>query len=148
MISNQEQLWRMFCYVGFGVFLGIYAACFTALRRTFFVPKSTVFLHDILACTIFTVVLFVFSLALTGGHLRFISFLSIAVGGWCSYTLLRKPLTQVLRRVFGFMQTLIRVSGRIRAFFAKNARIFAKKVTVFLKKGLHYIHTVVYNHRE
>lgn len=145
MISNHEQLLRVFYFLGFGVVLCLYSELFR-LWRTVTKPNAfRRFVQDMLLCISSGLGFFLFALAVSGGTLRAAMLGAAALG----FAAARLTLDGLRRFVFvplaRFFRPLIDSTRRIGAAMREKGRNFRKKVAFFLKKGLHCVRYVVYN---
>lgn len=145
LLSNHEQLVRLFYCLGFGGVLCLYDSLFACWRRIAKRAPLRLFILDVILCVTGGGGFFIFSLAISGGELQAIMLLAVALGFAAMRTtrryvrhLLIVPLTRILTPV----------ACAICHFCAaarEKMRIVSKKVAIFLKKGLHRIYNVVYN---
>ncbi len=145
MISNDQQLLLLWRCLGYGVWLDLCWIFLDHIRRRYLRTKPMRFLFDCVFTILSGICLFIFSLAVSGGELRGIMLLAIAVGGYVSHLSLGRVLSGLIS---GFCRVAIRVDATLRGCLRKTAEIWQKKqkkVEFFCKKHLQTKRFRVYN---
>lgn len=137
LLSNHEQLLRLFYCLGFGALLYAYSALFRLWQILTKARALGRFVSDVLLCVSGGVLFFLFNLAVSGGQLRAAMLLAVALGFATAHLTVR-PIGHLL-------MPLVSAARRIGGFMRKKGHNFLKNVGIFFKKGLHCIHKVVYN---
>lgn len=133
---------------GAGFLLGGYYEVFRLWRLWMHSGKASVFAQDVLYCTTSGAALFLFLLAVASGRLRLWLLLSAAIGFFAWRATCGRLIFGLARRS---LRTLRRWHRRVRRLFGrweqKTQKILAKPVFL-LKKGLHSIGVLLYNHHK
>lgn len=148
ILSNQDQLYQLFCCLGFGAVLSVYHDIFRLMR--FFKPVSPIvlFIHDIIFCLTSAVGFFLFTLALSGGEAHLPMTAAVAVGFAASHTTVGRWL---MRSAACFRRAAVAVNRCFAVATAKIGgfgRFLSKKVAVFFKKSLRSLYRMVYNQKQ
>ncbi len=145
MISNTVQVVHLYYFLGFGAVLCLYSTLFRVWQALTAPSAWRLFFRDVLLCVTGGVLFFLFSLSITGGTLRASFLASAAVGFAVTQATLNAVWRVVSRVLTPVWQAISSCCDRAAQNLCEKGRKFAKKVVVFLKKGLHCLRFVVYN---
>lgn len=123
--TNTGQLWELFSCGGAGFLIGAYYDVFRVWRLWFGGGVWTVFVQDFFFCVSSAVALFLLSLAVTDGTMRFYVYAG-AVGGFFAY---RQTAGRFCRHVATLLRYLAR---KIKAFVCATVQ----RSMAFVKKGV------------
>ncbi len=147
MMTNAEQLLRLFLSLGFGMWLSVYHRLLRLHPPREPHRAVKLFCIDWFFAVSSAVMFFFFSLPVNAGTIRPSMLAAVAVGFAVGNRTVGRwiaLLAIALSRVFSAVgRTVSRLLGAVAA---RLLYIF-KKITIFLKKGLRSLYTLVYNRK-
>ncbi len=145
MLSNQEQLMRLFACLGFGVWLSVWQDVFRLWRAWHKPSRWGLFFQDILFAVSGVLMLFLFALGISGGILNVQMLAATGVGFFICRQTFGRLVTAGIRGFRKIAPPLSRLCRHITDFLVENLRNSGKKVAFFSKKGLHRATGLLYN---
>ena len=145
MISNNQQLLLLWHCLGYGVWVDLSWIVLDHIRRRHLRTKPMRCLFDCVFAILSGFGLFMFSLAVSGGELRGIMLLAVAVGGMISHVSLGRMLSVLLSGLYHVAAAVDAASARCLQKTAEIWRKIRKKVEFFCKKHLQSMYSKVYN---
>ena len=162
-ITNGQQLNELFLACGMGFLLGAYYDLFRVIRLVMRSGKRAIFFQDLMFFISSAIVTFLFSLSVMDGELRFYLFAGLT-GGFFAYYLTigrvvihsAKAVVTVFLKlwrlfwqvVFWPFRLLARLLRRPAAFIQKILAFIPQKISLFFKKGLKPIGSLLYNRKK
>lgn len=160
--TNARQLQELFLSCGMGFLLGAYYDVFRFWRKTVRSSTVVVVLQDCLFFSTSAVVIFLFSLAMTEGVVRFYVLLGSAIGFWAY----RRTVGNALLRTVEMIQRWVKrtydgvcrllcipisyINSMLHKVCGKvweKCRKITKKCKEIFKKVLQPVRKLLYNHR-
>lgn len=158
-----EQLQQFFYSCGLGFILGLYYDVFRVMRLVMRPGKIAIFVQDMVFFVTAAVITFLFALAEIDGQLQIYLFLGEIIGFIAYYLTIGRVVmrfagvvTAAILRVWHFIWWLVflpfRLIGRLLSrpcrFLTNLLKKFLQKLGSNLKKGLKYMHSLLYNHKK
>lgn len=123
--ENAQQLRQLLLSCGMGFLLGLYYEIFRLLRHALGLSRSRVFLGDCVYAATSAVAVFLFSLALNGGVLRWYMGLGLLVG----FFAYRRTMGAVL------LKTVLFLLRSVERITQKNSKLVVAFVGGFFQKA-------------
>lgn len=147
MISNTEQLTRLFLSLGFGIWLDVYHRLLRLHPPRQPHRSVKLFVIDWWFGISSAVAFFLFSLAVSSGVIRLGMLLAVFVGFWVGERTVGRWFTCVVQWISRRITAACTCAQQKAVGFLCKAGFFFKKNTIFLKKGLHSLYSMVYNRK-
>ncbi len=145
LISNHEQLLLFMRCLGLGVWLQIVWETDAVIWYSLKKRKFLCMVKDFVLSLICGLTVFLFALAASGGELRAVMMVAVAIGAWVCHITFGRLIHRVahcIRRLFAHIHDIwCRCLRKGRDICKKTL----KKVVFFYKKGLRCGHIRVYN---
>ncbi len=161
--GNSGQLYLIFLFCGLGYLLGLYYDIFRIVRLIMQSGKWTVFIEDIIFCLTSTLLFFLYSLSLTGGHIRWHLTFGAAVGFWAYRVTMSKLVVWFAQKLYALIlrlwslivavitfpfTLLFRLLHPVFAVFSTFFHFLFAKCCIFFKKLLKKPAQLVYNKKK